>query len=108
MQNRDAARHQAYELPKNYTPVNFIVGSENEESGKKYLAKIYIERFSRSPLPLDAVAGPLPPNGVTLQKRRATEIIPDNHHYMQKPAQSSTQYRQRDATVAAARDGRSL
>jgi len=37
---------------------------------------------------------------VTLKERRATEIIPDNHHYMQSLAQSSTQYRQRDATVA--------
>lgn len=46
-----AAWHQAYELPKNYTPVNFIVGSEDEESGKTYRAKIYIERFSRSPPP---------------------------------------------------------
>jgi len=55
----NAARHQAYELPKNYTPVNFIVGSEDEESGKSYQAKIYIERFGVSSLPLDAVAGPL-------------------------------------------------
>lgn len=109
-----AARRQAYELPKNYTPVNFIVGSEDEESGKRYRAKIYIERFSRPPRPpppaslLMRSQGPAAPNGVTLKKRRATEIIPDNHHYMQRPAQSSTQYRQRDATVAAARDGRSL
>lgn len=89
-----AARRQAYELPKNYTPVNFIVGSEDEESGKRYRAKIYIDRFSRGPPspPVDAVAGePAAPNGVTLKKRRA-EIIPDNHHYMQRPAQSSTQY----------------
>jgi len=46
----NAAWRQAYELPKNYTPVNFIV--EDEESGKRYRAKIYIERFSQSPPPL--------------------------------------------------------
>lgn len=114
MQNRTRRGVRPYELPKNYTPVNFIVGSEDEESGKRYRAKIYIERFSRgSPPPPPRPAArcgrmPAASNGVTLKKRRATEIIPDNHHYMQRPAQSSTQYRQRDATVAAARDGRSL
>jgi hypothetical protein len=73
-----------------------------EGSGKRYRAKIYIERFSRSPAPSSSRCGrrPATPNGVTLKERRATEIIPDNHHYMQSLAQSSTQYRQRDATVA--------
>lgn len=31
---------------------------------------------------------PAAPNGVTLKERRATEIIPDNHHYMQRPTRN--------------------
>lgn len=85
--------------------------ARTKKAGRANQAKIYIERFSWSPPPLSPSwcgRRPAAPNGVTLKKRRATEIIPDNHHYMQRPAQSSTQYRQRDATVAAVRDGRSL
>lgn len=65
MQNRTLARHQAYELPKNYTPVNFIVGSDEDEgSGKRYGRKFTSKDLAEvSPLPLalplDAVAGPL-------------------------------------------------
>lgn len=70
---------------------------EDEESGKRYRAKIYIERFSPAALPSTLSRSPslswcgrrpAAPNGVTLKERRATEIIPDNHHYMQRPARN--------------------
>lgn len=74
-------------------------------TGRKFTSK---DLVGVPPAPCWCGRRPAASNGVTLKKRRATEIIPDNHHYIQRPAQSSTQYRQRDATVAATRDGRSL
>lgn len=78
--------------------------AKDEESGRRGAGRKFTSEDlagADSCSPLGAVAGPrAAPNGVTLKERRATEIIPDNHHYMQSPAQSSTQYRQRDATVA--------
>lgn len=90
MQNR--TWHQACTNYRKITRQSILSSArrrESEGSGEEVpdenLHRKIQPRFPPSLPPLLSVRSHQAQNGVTLKERRATEIIPDNHHYIQRP-----------------------